>query len=384
MTWKRLIERMPAEAQPAATTALEKIEQYATSVQCRHASLLEHFGQQWTDGPCNACDVCLGKLEVMDDAVVIGQKILSCVLRVGERYGADYVSLVLTGSREQRIVAAGHDKLSTWGLLSDFRRQDVRQWIEQLVGQGFLCKEGEFNVIRVTTEGRRLLSGQQTPTLLRPAKQGRATTSGALLDSWDGVDRELFDTLRQLRREEATRRSVPAYIVFSDATLRDMARRRPSSIEGLLEVHGVGQKRASDFGEQFLSCITTYCGQQGIAMDVRPDLTATRRSSPTPSASAVQAFPLFDEGLTAEQVAERLGRAVSTTYGYLEAYVRQRKVTDVNVWVSNSELSRIEAAAEQAGGARLKPIHEALQGQISYERIRIAMACLANRSEMAS
>ena len=99
MTWKRLIDRMPGEARPAASAALEKINNYATSVTCRHASLIEHFGQTWDDGPCNACDVCLGKLEIVDDALVIGQKILSCVLRVQERFGADYVSLVLTGSR---------------------------------------------------------------------------------------------------------------------------------------------------------------------------------------------------------------------------------------------------------------------------------------------
>jgi ATP-dependent DNA helicase RecQ len=276
MTWKRLIERMPAEARQAATGALEKIDRYATSVECRHASLLAHFGQQLRGGPCNACDVCLGTLEVMEDALVTGQKILSCVLRVGERFGADYVSLVLTGSQEQRIVAAGHDKLSTWGLLRTFRRQDVRQWIEQLVGQGYLHKEGEFNVIRVTDDGRRLLSGQLTPTLLRPTKQSRAQPSRVATDSWEGVDRELFDVLRQLRREEATRRSVPAYIVFSDATLRDLARRRPSTLEGFLEVHGIGQKKAADFGRLFVDCITTYCAQHNVNREVQMGSTARR------------------------------------------------------------------------------------------------------------
>jgi ATP-dependent DNA helicase RecQ len=258
MTWKRLIERTPGEAQDSAAAALEKIDNYAKSVKCRHASLLEHFGQPWTYGPCNACDVCLGKLELMDDALVIGQKILSCVLRVRENYGADYVAQVLIGSREQRIVAAGHDQLSTWGLLSDFGRQQVRQWIEQLVGQGYLRKEGDYHLVRVTDEGRRLLAGELTPTLLRPTKESRAPSAAPSLDSWEGVDRELFDALRQLRREEATQRSVPAYIVFGDATLRDMARLRPTSLEQLIEVRGVGQKKLADFGQKFVDCITSY------------------------------------------------------------------------------------------------------------------------------
>jgi ATP-dependent DNA helicase RecQ len=289
---------------------------------------------------------------------------------------------VLTGSREQRIVSAGHDQLSTWNILGEFRRQDVRQWIEQLVGQGFLCKEGEYQIVRVTDEGRRLLSGQVTPTLLRPAKATRASTSAAAGDSWEGVDHELFDTLRQLRREVATARSVPAYIVFSDATLRDMARRRPSSVERLLEVNGVGEKKAADFGEQFVQCIADYCRQNGVTMNIAADAKASSRQSPPPtlSASAVQAFPLFEEGLSVEQAAERLGRAVSTTNGYLDAYVRQRKITDVSPWVPHGELEEIEAAAEQVGGQRLKPIYDALGGRIPYERIRIALVCLANRT----
>ena len=260
-------DRNPGEARETAAAALEKIDRYAKSVQCRHASLLEHFGQPWTFGPCNACDVCLGKLELMDDALVLGQKILSCVLRVRENYGADYVAQVLTGSREQRIVAASHDKLSTWGLLHDFRKQQVRQWIEQLVGQGFLMKDGEFNLVRVTEEGRRLLAGQVTPTLLRPAKESRAPSAAVSLDSWDGVDRDLFDMLRQLRREEATQRAVPAYIVFSDATLREMARLRPTTLEQLLEIRGVGQKKLADFGQQFVDRITNYLTSQGNQAD---------------------------------------------------------------------------------------------------------------------
>src|SRR3954447_12834444 len=295
ITWKRLNERVPEEAREVAATALEKIERYATSVICRHASLVEHFGQEWTHGPCNACDVCLGKLEVIDDALIVGQKILSCVLRVNERFGADYVSLVLVGSQEQRIVAAGHDKLSTWGLLQDLRRQDVRQWIEQLVAQGYLVKEGEYQTLQVTQDGRRLLAGEVTPTLLRPGKERESTGAAVDPKSWEGVDRELFDTLRQLRRDEATQRSVPAYVVFSDATLRDMARRRPSSVEQLLEVNGVGQKKAADFGEQFLGCITTYCHEHGVAMDVRPKPAAVRPPTAMPSASALNSFPMFDE-----------------------------------------------------------------------------------------
>jgi ATP-dependent DNA helicase RecQ len=171
---------------------------------------------------------------------------------------------------------------------------------------------------------------------------------------------------------------VPAYIVFSDATLRDMARRRPSTVERLLDVHGVGQQKSADFGQQFVDCIVTHCRQHDVRMDVQP--AAACEAPPTPSAGAVQSFALFDEGLSVEETAARLGRAVSTTYGYLESYVRHRRVTDATRWILPREREQVEAIVEHAGAERLKPIYEALHGRIGYERIRIAVACLANRS----
>jgi ATP-dependent DNA helicase RecQ len=385
MTWKRMLGDLPVEARDAATTALEKMNAYATAVTCRHKQLVEHFGQEWTRGACNACDVCLGKLAVVDDALVIGQKILSCVLRLEERFGADYVSQVLVGSQEQRIMSAGHNQLSTWGLLRDLRRQDVRQWIEQLVNQGFLRKEGEFNTVEVTDEGRQLLRGQCTPMLLQPVKSvSRATASKPTADSWEGVDSQLFDELRQLRREIAAERAVPAYIVFGDATLRDMARERPSSLPGLLEVRGFGQQKLADFGEQFVNCIVNHCRQHSLETDVRasnaqPTIHPRTMATP-PTASAVQSFHLFDEGLSVEQVAERLGRAPSTVFGYLESYIRHRQVKDVSAWLKTGEFEQVESAVQNVGLERLRPVFEALDGRVSFEHIRIVVACLANHA----
>jgi ATP-dependent DNA helicase RecQ len=214
---------------------------------------------------------------------------------------------------------------------------------------------------------------------MRPPKEVRAQTPAALLDSLEGVDQGLFDSLRQLRRDEAIKRGVPAYIVFSDATLRDMARRRPSTVERLLDVRGVGQQKSADFGRRFTECIVVYCRQHGVAMDVSPE-PVRREPSSTPSAGALQSFPLFDEGLSAEEAAERLSRAVSTTYGYLESYIKQRRVTDPSRWISSRELEQVAVVVQHAGAERLKPIYDALHGRVGYERIRIAVACLANQA----
>jgi ATP-dependent DNA helicase RecQ len=195
----------------------------------------------------------------------------------------------------------------------------------------------------------------------------------------------LFDELRRLRRDEALAKGVPAYIIFGDAPLRDMARRRPSTTEAFLDVHGVGQQKAASFGPRFVDCIVNYCRQHNVPMDVEPEFAPPRflskDASTEPSANAVESFKLFDDGLSVEQVAERLGRALSTTNGYLEAYVRHRRVTDPTQWIPIREFEQVRVVVQHAGPERLRPIYEALHGRVSYEKIRIAVACLANREE---
>lgn len=253
--WRAILDGSDSEPTEGAWQSLQAIQDYAGSVVCRHAALVEYFGQSLDSDNCGACDVCLGELDQVEDPLVIGQKILSSVVRQEQRFGADYTVKVLRGSSEQRILDNRHDQLSTYGLLADADVRAVRGWVEQLVAQGFLAKVGEYNVLTVTESGRQLLTGEVTPRLLKPSRAARAGKSRAHDDSWEGVDRELFERLRELRRELADEKSVPAYVVFGDASLRDMARQRPGTPAEFLEVHGVGQKKAADYGEVFLAAI---------------------------------------------------------------------------------------------------------------------------------
>jgi len=253
--WRAILEGSDSEPAEGVWQSLQAMQDYAGSVVCRHASLVEYFGQSLDGDNCGACDVCLGELDQVDDPLVISQKILSSVIRQDQRFGADYTVKVLRGSTEQRVLDNGHDRLSTHGLLADQDVRTVRGWVEQLVAQGYLAKTGEYNVLMVTESGRSLLAGEATPRLLKPAKSAKSRKSRAHDDSWEGVNRALFEQLRDLRRQLAEERSVPAYVVFGDASLRDMARRRPSTSAEFLEVHGVGQKKAADYGELFLAAI---------------------------------------------------------------------------------------------------------------------------------
>lgn len=266
-TWKSLMRDMPPEALEIALIKLNAMYSYCTGGACRHKAILQYFGQNLEKENCAACDICLGEMDYIDDSLVTSQKIISCVLRLEQRFGGDYTASVLTGSEDKRILLNQHDKLSTYGLLSSFPKHTVHNWIEQLTGQGYIVKTGEFNVLNVTPKGYAVLKNKEMPRLLKPA-QKPAKKSKTARDPWEGVDNGLFETLRTLRAKIAGKKRIPAYIVFGDASLRDMARKRPSSINSLLEVKGVGEKKCKQYGETFLNAIIEYCRDNSLDTNV--------------------------------------------------------------------------------------------------------------------
>jgi ATP-dependent DNA helicase RecQ len=391
--WKKMLNAPDSDARPGALESLSAIYQFCTGVTCRHRALARYFGQELDGESCNACDVCLGNLDLVDDPLTVGQKILSCVVRLRQHFGGEYTAMVLSGSQDQRIVAQKHDQLSTWGILSDEGRRNVRDWIEQLVGQNYLEKVGEYNVLNVTPEGRQLLRGEAKPRLLKPKKTSKKQrdgqpAAGVAADSWEGVDRGLFEALRELRHENAAARQVPAYIVFGDAALRDMARRRPSTREGFLEVKGVGVKKCEDYGEVFVQCIADHCREHQLSMDVEPEPATSsrevRRKQTGPSSSEQQAFELFKQGCSVQQASETMNRATSTTYGYLAQYVRLAKICDPADWVNEATSRKIQQATEHVGLQPLQPIFEFLEETVDYHEIRIVIECLKNTAAQTS
>jgi ATP-dependent DNA helicase RecQ len=265
MIWKHLLGEMPPEPRRAALEKLNRMYRYCTGLSCRHKSLLNYFGQEFPREDCGACDACLGELNLLEDSLTVAQKILSCVVRLKERFGADYTALVLGGSREERILRNGHDRLTTYGILPEYSRAEIRGFIEQLADEGYLEKTGEFNVLKATEPGWRVMRGEETPKLLKPPeKKTKKAAAKPVRDSWEGVDTGLFEALRELRREIAAESSVPAYIVFGDRSLRDMARLRPSTPAGFLGVSGVGEAKKDRYGDRFLELIKDYCASHGL------------------------------------------------------------------------------------------------------------------------
>lgn len=391
VVWRGLIEKGENGADAGALESLSAMERFCGGVTCRHRAIVNYFGQELDNDNCGACDVCLGELNLVDEPVILAQKILSCVIRLDQRFGADYTSKVLAGSNESRIRELGHDSLSTYGLLSEHRHAAIREWVEQLVGQGYLRKAGEYGTLELTESGRALLKGQGTPQLTKPAPASRdgKARGGKSTDNWEGVDRGLFEELRKLRTTLANEHGVPPYVVFGDAALRDMARRRPSTLDAFLEVRGVGERKRDDYGDAFITAITDYCSDRGVPVNIAEtssESTPSRRTRvddaearPGPNAATTASFGHFRRGASIEETMEAMGRARSTVAGYLSEYLRYEQVQDPSPWVEDDLVKRIELAIAEVGLVGLKPIFDHLGGDVPYEPIRIVATCVANR-----
>ena len=275
--WAELIKRSAEEAGlPDSLVGgqlqlLAGTQRFAASLRCRHEQLVNYFGQalETKDSGCGACDVCLGETEVVPDGQQIARKILSCVVRCDQRFGAGHIAAVLRGTRSERISEYRHDALSTFGLLAGVPKSDIAGYIDQLVDQQALERVGDkYPVLQLGDRGLAIMRDEEEAVLAAP----RGTSAAASARSkvvvkqttpvrpLDDDERELFEAMRELRKSIAEERGVPPYVVFSDATLRELAKARPETSDAMLGIKGVGPAKLDAFGEAFLAVITEHAG----------------------------------------------------------------------------------------------------------------------------
>ena len=267
LKWRVMLERS-GELTDARRSLLRDMERYASGVGCRHRHLVSYFGQAFDKADCGACDYCLGELEAVGDGVVIARKILSCVARVGQRFGAAHVANILNGSESEQVTKRGHQQLSTFGLLKDAPVSEIRGYIEQISAEGLLRQtDGQYPVLALTEAGVALLKDASVRPDLALARQRRVTKDRRPerarpdAEAWQDVDHDLFDRLRAVRLRIARERGVPPYVIFHDTTLRELARLKPSRVEELQTVKGIGARKAEQLGEAFVDEIRSYVSQ---------------------------------------------------------------------------------------------------------------------------
>jgi ATP-dependent DNA helicase RecQ len=261
LKWRVMLEKN-GELTDERRGLMRDMERYATRVGCRHRHIVGYFGEGYARDTCEACDYCLGELESVAEPVVLARKILSCVARVGQRFGAAHVTNVLRGSESEQVASKGHARLSTFGLLRDTSSDEVRGYIDQLIAMGLLQQTNDsYPVLQLTRPGVDLMRTGVTSTELSLARQrkpekGRAAPRARIeIESWEGVDRGLFERLRTMRLEIARSRGVPPYVIFHDATLRELARVKPRSLADLNRIYGMGARKIDALGQVVLQAI---------------------------------------------------------------------------------------------------------------------------------
>jgi ATP-dependent DNA helicase RecQ len=247
--------------QAVARAQLRQIVHYAESSGCRRAELLDYFGEKFPEPNCGACDNCL-EPRATYDGTVAAQKFLSCVYRIAQNsnfsVGMNHITEVLTGADTDKIRRWGHDRLTTYGIGKDLSRPAWAAVGRELMRLGYLAvAEGEFATLELTPEGRAVLVARTPITLTKPMDLPKAKRV-ARREGDIACDEILFERLRALRKQLADERKVPAYVVFGDATLRQMARLYPTRVSEMEGITGVGEKKRAEFGAIFAEAVATF------------------------------------------------------------------------------------------------------------------------------
>ena len=242
-----------------ARAKLTKMVEYGSTKSCRREFLLNYFSEEWPQESCGACDICLEEERHTDpgstfDGTEATQKVLSAVIRTGERFGANHIVEVLRGSRSRRVLALRHDELPVHGIARGMQTDDLKDIVDQLIDTGLVGRAaGEFPTLFVTSQGREFLKNREEITLVR-----RVNSPTPRVDSVIKHNAELFEKLRVLRKTLADALSVPAFVVFNDESLRQMASSLPMSPDSFRNIKGVGESKLQRFGDQFISVIAEH------------------------------------------------------------------------------------------------------------------------------
>ena len=235
---------------------LQHMASFCSALTCRRSDLLSYFGETYFSEKCDNCDNCTTEVR-QEDGTLIAQKILSCVYRLGQSFGVNYVMDVLRGSKSQDILNRGHDTLSTYNLMPEFSKSTLKFYVYALINQGFLIMtDGQYPVLKLGEDVKSVFKGESKVFFRQRAeKKGREKRARMSLSADNPV---LLDALRNLRKSIAQKGNVPPYVIFHDKTLLEMVESMPTTYAAFLELNGVGQSKLEKYGDAFMDVIRTH------------------------------------------------------------------------------------------------------------------------------
>ncbi|HEV7405990.1 MAG TPA: DNA helicase RecQ [Chthoniobacteraceae bacterium] len=379
-------EKQNPQERQIARDQLNKMVHYAESGVCRRASLLDYFGETYPAPNCGACDNCLSPRETFDGTLA-AQKLLSCIYRVrqvsGFNVGLAHIVEVLAGAGTEKIRKWGHERLSTYGIGKEHSKSEWQHIGRELIRLGYVRQATEhFNTLELTNEGVRFLKARTPLLLTKPAVKAdgpRRERKGDI-----ECDELLFERLRGLRKHLADERDVPAYVIFSDVSLRWMARSYPLTPAEFARINGVGERKLAEFGEPFLCAISDFLEEnprQQFAA-VTPE-TVTPRIRPVATSNARETYDLYRKLRSMEETARQRKLSVGTVATHIAACIEQGADFDLDAIMPKPFQERLAAAFAACGWERLGPVKEHVGDQIGYEFLHLYRAVKQPRDAAA-
>lgn len=345
---------------------------------CRRKYLLNYFGEDAPDY-CGSCDNCLDK-PVLKDSTIVAQKILSAVYRLNQSFGMNYVVDILKGSNSEKI-REQHKKLSVYGIGKDTPREEWLHYVKELVHYGYLQNSGgEYPVMKLTDKSNAVLFKNEQAFLSAPI-QVTIAKEPVIYQQHD-YEKDLFEELKKLRNRIAHEENVPAYLIFSDSTLLDLATYLPLSKNDLPKISGFGEYKIERYGRPFLEKIEDYCNDHSLTTRIelkQPAKTKKAQKIVAPRERSTDtkkiSYDLYRSGKSLSEIATERGFSLMTIETHLSHYVTTGEI-DVNEFVSRDKQALITEAANKYGRMGLKLLKDNLPGNISYMEIKMMVAAL--------
>lgn len=356
---------------------LNALTNYAESPVCRRVPLLAYFGEKYESDDCGACDNCLKANNEPEDVTIPAQKFLSCVWRTGERFAATYVTHVLLGIDNEKVLKYRHQELSTFGIGKEFTRKQWLHIAQQLVQQGLLEQSNDlYRVLRLTPKGSQVLRERQPiQGILPPAE---ATAAARKKRGEIEYDHDLFALLRAKRKELAQAAGVPPYVIFSDRTLAEIAAYFPMNPQGLKRINGIGQVKFERYATVLLDLVQGFCQERGLQEKLPKKGGEDRPARQTVGKPRyVMVGEAYNAGQSISALMQEYGVQRGTILDHLATFALEgNSLRQDDDFLSLLDLpGKQQAAALQAfaqlGSKFLKPVFEQLGGTVSYDNLKI-------------
>ncbi|MEL6334016.1 MAG: DNA helicase RecQ [Cyanobacteria bacterium J06626_26] len=374
-TVEYLISQKPDEQeQRIARQQLRHVINYAESAICRRKIQLSYFGESFP-GDCKNCDNCLSPVP-LEDWTIEAQKFLSCVARCQERFGMNYIIDVLRGSKKKKILDLGHDRLSTYGIGQDHSVDEWRQLCRSLLHQELLAETTDgYSVLKLNNGSWQVLK-KQIPVNIHVFKRAETTKPSTKPEDiqLSGDETLLLGQLRSLRKRLADEQSVPPYVVFADASLRQMAQQRPVTSNAFASISGVGKRKLEQYGQVFTQEIQQFCQSHNLTPNTGGSASAATTTSDALTATQISTHALHQQGLSLSEIAIERGLRLGTIIEHMEKLMASDRKVDLNQLVSPERQVPIFEAIEKVGSHSLRTIREELGETFDYNEIRLVRA----------